>query len=353
MRRSSVFAALAFFAATLPCFGQQAVHGQPREYAIGADVSFLAQAEQQGGLFRENGVAKPGLAILRDHGYNWVRLRIFHAPTTLPNNFAYTLATARRAKAMGFKFLLDFHYSDSWADPLQQPTPAAWAGFTHQQLVDAVFAYTRDTVAAFDRAGVLPDMVQVGNEITNGMLWPDGKLPEHWDNFAELVAAGIRGVRAGSGSHAPPSILIHIDKAGDIAATRNFFDKLAAYKIQFDAIGQSYYPWWQGSLDDLRACLDFTIRTYGKDVYLVETAYNWRPGNYTGAHPGPFPETPAGQREFLEEVNRIVMAAPGGHGKGIFWWEPAVRGDLAQRGFFDEHGDALPVVSVFDGLALH
>ena len=341
----------ALLALTIPLAGSaQVVTGKSSQYAIGADVSFLPQAEQQGVVFKENGVARPALEILRDHSYNWVRLRIFVAPTKLPNNLDYTIAAAKRAKAMGFKFLLDFHYADDWADPGHQPTPAAWQSYTHRQLVDAVFAYTRDTIAAFRAAGAMPDMVQVGNEISNGMMWPDGKLPGNWDQFAQLVQAGIKGVGAGSGDQPRPLIMIHIDKGGDIAATRAFFDKLAAYHVQFDVIGQSYYPWWQGSLNDLRANLEATIREYGKDVYVVETAYNWEPGNYK-THPGPFAETPAGQREFLDEVNRIVMEAPGGHGKGVFWWEPAVQGGLVQRGFFDHDGNVLPVIGVYDRYA--
>lgn len=331
---------------------QQAPGTESSTYAIGADLSFLPYAEQHGAVFKENGVAKPALEIFREHGYNWVRLRIFHDPKTLPNNLPYTLPEAKQVKAMGFKLLLDFHYSDTWADPGHQPMPEAWLSLTHKQLVHQVFLYTRDTIAAFRDAGVLPDMVQVGNEITNGMLWPDGKLPEHWDNFAQLVQAGINGVYAGTGDHPRPRIMIHIDRGGDIAGTRNFFDKLATYHVRFDVIGQSYYPWWQGSLNDLRANLNFMIRRYGKDVYVVETAYNWEPGNYLH-RPGPFPETPEGQREFLEELNRVVMNAPEGRGKGIFWWEPAVTGPLVSRGFFDANGNVLPVIGVFDPFTRH
>lgn len=330
----------------------QMVTGKSSTYAIGADISFLPQAEQQGTIFKDHGVAKPGLDILRDHSYNWIRLRVFVAPTTLPNNLDYTLAEAKHAKAMGFKFLLDFHFADDWADPGHQPTPVAWQSYTHKQLVDAVFAYTRDTIVAFRAAGAMPDMVQVGNEVSNGTMWPDGKLPANWDNFAQLVQAGIDGVAEGSGDQPRPQIMIHIDKGGDVAATRAFFDKLATYNIKFDAIGQSFYPWWQGSLNDLRANLEATIQAYDKDVYVVETAYNWEPGEYV-TRPGPFPETPEGQRDFLEEVNRIVMEAPGGHGKGIFWWEPAVRGDLVRRSFFDGNGNALPILGVFDRFARH
>lgn len=320
------------------------------DYARGADVSFLGQAETEGIVFKENGQPRPGLQIFHDHGYNWIRLRLFHRPTELPNNLAYTIAMAKQAKAMGFKFLLNYHYSDGWADPGKQFLPQAWQGQSHKQLVETVFQYTRDTIAALREAGVMPDMVQVGNEIINGMLWPDGKLPEHWDHLADLVRAGIHGVDAGRGDAPMPQIMIHIDRGGDKQATKAFFDKFATYHISFDVIGQSYYPWWHGSLNDLRENLDFMARAYRKDIIVVEAAYNWRPAEYTGKA-APFPETPEGQREFFDQVNRIVMNTPDNRGKGLFWWEPAVapnaRG-IASRGMFDSNGNALPVLTVFD-----
>ena len=151
-----------------------------QEYAIGADLSFLKSAEDRGFIFKEGDTAKPGLVIFKDHGYNWIRLRLFHSPTQLPNNLDYTIALAKKAKESGFKFLLDYHYSDTWADPGKQFIPKAWTGMSHSQLVKAVFEYTRETIKAFREAGVLPEMVQIGNEVINGMLWPDGKLPENW-----------------------------------------------------------------------------------------------------------------------------------------------------------------------------
>ena len=178
-----------------------------QDYAMGADVSFLAQAEHEGVVFKDGGTPHPGLQILKDHGYNWIRLRLFHTPTQLPNDLPYTIALAKDAKKLGFKFLLDYHYADDWADPGKQPTPKAWQGKSHQELVEAVFDYTRDTMALFRDAGVLPDMVQVGNEVINGMLWPDGKLPENWDNFAQLIYAGINGVDAGRGNNPRPKIM--------------------------------------------------------------------------------------------------------------------------------------------------
>ncbi len=317
------------------------------DYAIGADLSFLKQAEERGTVFREGGQAKPGLQIFKDHGYNWVRLRLFHSPTQLPNDLAYTIALAKEANRLGFKFLLDFHYSDTWADPGKQYPPKAWEGKPHTELVEAVFAYTRDTMAALGEAGVMPQMVQIGNEISNGMLWPDGKLPEHWDNFADLVKAGIKGVEAAQGAGPRPLIMIHIDKGGNRKATKYFFDKLNSYGVRYDVIGQSYYPWWQGTLLELRENLAFMATEYQKDIIVVETACNWRPTEYRDK-PAPFPETPEGQRDFFEEVNRAVLATPNNRGKGVFWWEPAVAGQRNARGMFDNDGNALPVITVFD-----
>src|SRR4051812_40753590 len=243
------------------------------DYAIGADLSFLKQAEEHGTAFKEDGHARPGLQIFRDHGYNWIRLRLFHTPKELPNDLPYTMALAKQARGLGFKFLLNYHYSDTWADPGKQFIPAAWKGKSHEELVRSVFEYTRDTIAAFREAGLLPDMVQVGNEVINGMLWPDGKLPDHWDRFAELVRAGINGVDAGRGNGPRPRIMVHIDRGGDQRGTRAFFDKLHSYGIEYDVIGQSYYPWWHGSLLDLRENLNFMASEYRKDIILVEVAY--------------------------------------------------------------------------------
>ncbi len=317
------------------------------DYAIGADLSFLKQAEDRGTVFKDANEPKPGLQIFKDHGYNWIRLRLFHTPTRLPNNLEYTVTLAADAKKMGYKFLLNYHYSDTWADPGKQFIPQAWEGKSHTELVQAVFEYTRDTVAAFREGSAMPDMVQVGNEITPGMLWPDGRLPQNWDNFADLLKAGIQGVEAGSGAAPRPRIMIHIDRGGDLPTTKWFFDTLNTYDVPYDVIGQSFYPWWHGGLLDLRENLIFMANEYDKDIMLVEVAYNWRRAEYRNK-PAPFPETPEGQAQFLDEVHRLVLSTPNNRGIGIFWWEPAVTGGLRSRGMFDDDGNALPVINVFD-----
>lgn len=317
-------------------------------YAVGADLSFLKAAEEQGVAFRDSGEVEPGLEIFREHGYDWIRLRLFHSPDELPNDLDYTIALAKAAQKRGYKFLLDYHYADSWADPGQQPIPKAWKGLSPDVLADSVFQYTRRTISAFRRAGVMPEMVQIGNEIRNGMLWPVGKLPDHWDQFADLVKAGIDGVDAGRGQAPRPLIMIHYDQGADAEGAKRYYQKFDSYGIGYDVIGLSYYPWWHGNLLEFRETLLSLTDTFDKDVILVETAYNWRPSAYQEA-PAPYPETPEGQREFLESVNRTLLNVSSRQIKGIFWWEPAVmESPIRSRGMFDDENNALPVIHVFD-----
>lgn len=323
-----------------------AAHAQ---YIIGADIGYLKQAQDSGTAFKENGHPKPVLDILREHGYNWVRLRLFVEPTVRPNTLAYTIASAQMAKADGFKILLDLHYSDTWADPGKQGTPVAWAKLSHEELCNKIFTYTRDTIAAFRDAGVLPDMVAIGNEITHGMLWPDGRLPDNWDNFTDLLKSGINGVDAGHGNTPRPLIMIHIDRGGDWKRTKDFFDHLEAADVRFDVIGQSYHPWWQGSLNDLRDNLYEMAVTYHKPIVLAEVSYPWKPYPKQ-PEAAPFPQTPEGQKEWLQALNQIVEETPDHLGGGLFWWEPAVpKGhQLTGRSYFDEDGNVLPAITVFD-----
>ena len=326
-------------------------HSTPPAHAYfiaGADVSFLRDLESKGVVFKDQGQPHPGLEILRHHGFNWVRLRIMNEPTTLPNGLAYTLAEAKAAKVLGFRLLLDFHYSDDWADPAHEKTPAAWSHLPHDQLVKEVFNFSRKVVTALREQGTMPDMVQVGNEITNGMLWPDGKLPDRWPQFAELLTAGVRGVEAGKGDQPRPAIMIHIDQGGNQETSKWFFDNLIVNHVPFDVIGQSYYPWWQGSLRDLKNNLAFMADRYKKPIIIAETAYDWREGETFKNGKPPFPETPEGQAQFLAAVVKVVKETPNGLGKGVFWWEPMADGAIQKRGMFNADREALPVMDVFD-----
>ena len=334
------------------------------DFLAGGDVSLLARIEALGGVYRADGRAKDALQILKDHGCTCMRLRIFHSPNGrggVVNDLDYTRKLARRIKAAGFKLLLDFHYSDTWADPGHQTKPAAWRRLPPDKLRQAVFAYTRDVVASLGKAGARPDLVQIGNEITPGMLWPTGRVggtfdtPAQWRQLAGLIRGGIRGVRAGAGAGAPVRIMIHLDRGGSPAVTRWFFDKLLAEGVTFDVIGLSYYPWWHGSLGNLRKNLAATARRYRKDIVVVETAYPWRGGQPRGnGKPAAvaFPATPAGQKAFLTELIRIVRQTPDGRGKGVIYWAPewiAVKGLRARAdlALFDAHGRALPALGAF------
>jgi arabinogalactan endo-1,4-beta-galactosidase len=333
--------------------GANVVRPVRNEYHFGADLSFMKQAEDSGVKFREDGKVKPGMQIFADHGYNWIRLRLMHTPSAwtggghLPNDLGYTIAMAQQAKKYGLKFLLDYHYSDTWADPGKQHIPAAWAGKSQDGLVKAVYDYTLETMRAFADAGVYPDMVQVGNEITPGFLWPNGKISENPQGFIALLRAGVNGVLASVGPESkPPRIMIHIDKGGDKAATKAFFDRVIAAGIPFDVIGQSYYPWWHGTLMDLRENLNFMALEYDRDIIVVEIAYNMEPREYVNK-PAPYPESPEGQVEFVNAVHEAVMATPNHRGIGVYWWEPATsRG--GGRTYFDREGNVQPVIHVFD-----
>lgn len=333
-------------------------------YIVGADVSYLAEAESQGTVFKDAGVSRPALEILKDHGYNWVRLRLFVNPDEKHQSGekSHVIALAQRAKKLGFKILLDIHYSDTFADPHQQKIPLQWEGQNHEQLVQSVFNYTRDTMVAFRDAGVLPDMVAIGNEISNGMLWPDGHLngEEGWQNFTDLLKAAINGIDAGHGNTPRPLIQIHVDHGGSWTETKRFFDKMAAYDVRYDIIGQSFHPWWQGSLDDARDNLYHSAETYHKPIMMTEISYPWKPFSAYG-HPGKqsqidednsaaYPHTPEGQADWLREFNRVIESTPHNLGMGLMWWEPAVPAGrpLRGRGLFGDDGNALPAMYVFD-----
>ena len=216
-------------------------------FILGADISWVHEQEDQGVRFTDRGKEQNILAVLKSHGFNWIRLRVFYDPKAEKGysskgycDLEHTLAMAKRIKAAGMRFLLDFHYSDTWADPGHQSKPAAWANLHGADLEKAVHDHTRDVVAALKQQGTPPDMVQIGNEISNGFLWPDGNVWKSgkWDVFCGLIKAGIAGAK-----EADPSvkIMLHLAWGGQNAQSRSFLDKALAQGVEFDIIGQSYY----------------------------------------------------------------------------------------------------------------
>jgi len=290
-------------------------------FLVGADVSWVPQQEAEGRRFSIGGVEDGLLAILKEHGFNAIRLRLFVDPTA-PGGYSAkgycglesTLAMAERVKAAGMSFLLDFHYSDTWADPAHQVKPAAWRDLDFAALTNRVHDYTRDTLAAFARRGLTPAIVQVGNEISAGLLWPDGK-PDDFDQLAALLRAGIRGVREGAPS---AQVMLHLALGGQNEKSRWFLDNALRRGVEFDLIGQSYYPRWHGTLEDLKANLTDLANRYRQGIVVVEYS----------APDGP-------------QINAIVRSLPAGKGRGSFIWEPTHPG---HGRLFDRTGAALPAL---------
>ncbi|MFJ5774023.1 arabinogalactan endo-beta-1,4-galactanase [Streptomyces sp. NPDC093094] len=293
----------------------------------GADISSLAKSEAKGGVYRTgSGTAADPVAVLRSAGMNYARLKVWVNPADGYNTKAQVLATAKRIKAQGMKLLVDFHYSDVWADPGAQSKPSAWVGHTYSQLRTDVYRHTYDVLSALKAQGTTADMVQVGNEINGGMLWSEGSTG-NWTQLAGLLNSGYDAVKAVSSS---TTVALHLAKGGDLAGTRWWFDSAVANGVRFDAVGLSYYGYWHGSLSDFQTTLDDAAARYGKPVFVAETAYPHRLGSDDGHEdvidltgelvPG-YPATVAGQTRWMNDVAGIVEAVPNGRGLGVFYWE--------------------------------
>lgn len=329
---------------------------------VGADVSSLTAVEAAGGRFSQAGTVADPLAILRQNGVNYIRLRLFHAPDTTTervNSLGYDLRLAQRVKQAGFRLLLDVHYSDTWADPGHQETPAAWQGLDSATLRDSVFAYTRDVVTAFRSASVLPDMIQLGNEVNVGFLWPAGHADSSdadWGRFAALLQSARDGVQAALGPGEHVAIMHHI---ADPRAVTWHMDHLLAHIAKPDVIGVSYYPFWHGDLQSARSALAAAAAKYQLPIVIVETAYPWTdqwsdatPDVYHGSPAAGMPAyTPAGQAAYIDQLADLVRSIPDHEGAGLFYWEPAwlpgsaFGSPMDNLTLFDAQGAALPALA--------
>ena len=297
----------------------------------GGDISMLPRLEELGAVYRDDGKPADAIGIMMRSGGNCFRVRLFVNPTmknAVVQDLDYVVKLAQRVKKAGAVLLLDIHYSDTWADPSHQNKPAVWRDLPFEELEAKVESYTTEVIATLRKAGCLPDIVQVGNEITPGFLWPEGKLHRAkeggWGNFARLLKAGIRGVKAPLGAEDKVRTMVHIDKGGNARATSWFFGNLAKHKVEFDMIGLSYYPWWHGGIEDLRRNLKQTAARFGKPIVVVETAYPWREWKHdkTKSKNMDWPQTLQGQKQFLQDVIEAVQATPQGLGRGVLWWYP-------------------------------
>lgn len=316
--------------------------GAPR-WISGVDLGMLMEVEDKGGRFSTSASSSTDAArILADAGANLVRLRLWVDPYTTSgeaygggtNDLSRTIALAKRARAQGMSILLDFHLSDWWADPGTQTKPKAWRSLTGTALQEQVRSCTRGVIQQMKDSNVLPAMVQMGNEISSGVLWDDGKVGHGKDDFsglASLLKAGFAGVDDALSGETIEKVL-HLDMGGDNSLYRWWFDGVIGQGVDFNVIGLSYYPFWHRSMGELKANLNDLAIRYKKDVLIVETAYGWTLEDGDGITDsfytkeeaaGGYPASVAGQTAYLRDLRDLIAGVPGGHGRGYIWWEPA------------------------------
>lgn len=340
------------------------------EYLKGADISYLQQIEDNGGIYKENGIAGDPILILKNHGINIIRIRLWNNPPEGYNNLAKLLIMAKRIKQANLKLLVDFHYSDSWADPGKQIKPAAWGSLNFSSLEDSIYSFTKHVLSSLKAQNTLPDIIQIGNEITYGILWDDGRVggiydtPLQWSNFTSLLQKCINGANEVRGTDSM-KIMIHIDCSTDSTKCKWFFDNLNSYNVSYDYIGVSYYPWFQGELDPLPSNLNFLATRYNKPIIIAETGYPWTLGwddttnNYVGNQsqllPG-YTATVEGQKKFLIDLISINKNIRGNFGKGVIYWEPlsittpTFGSAMENLAFFDFQGNLLNSISAFENI---
>lgn len=363
----SKLAILVFTLATLVTAAQAQTN-----FLAAADFSDLAFFESRGITYKDAGVVTDGIQILKNHGINCVRLRLWTSsatqaaadPYNYGNNLAYTVPLAVRVKNAGLLFSLDFHYSDTWADPGHQAIPDAWTNLNFTQLVAQMRTYNSNTIASFATAGAMPDFVQVGNEITSGMLFPDGQVSgtggTPWSQLGQLMNSAIQGIHDAVNALGVtmPKIIVHIDRGGDWATTEWFFDNLNAQGVPFDIIGESYYPFFQGPLTNLNACLSNAAVRYSKPIIVAEDAFPWTNTmtSWTNSLYG-FAPTVNGQISFLAALAKVVKSVPNHLGVGVFYWgaEYQASSGVNEAGFntssfFDTQGNLLPDANAIAGM---
>ena len=279
-------------------------------FAKGADVGWLTQMEASGRLFyTAAGVPQDLLQILQGYDMNTIRLRVWVNPVGGWNGKNDVVAKAIRARNLGFRILIDFHYSDSWADPGQQTKPAAWANLPFPQLKQALYDHTYDVLDSLKDNNIIPEWVQIGNETASGMLWPDGRLTTNPQNFAELVDRGYAAVKA---VNPTSKVMVHVDQGNNSSRFRNVFDRLTQYGARYDVIGMSLYPSaanWPTFTAQCQTNMNDLVNRYpGKEVMVVETGM---PAN-----------VPIPAREMLLDLMRKVRAVPNNKGLGVMYWEP-------------------------------
>lgn len=321
----------------------------------GADISSLQRSEDLGAkYYNAAGAAADARDILKSAGVNYMRLRIWNNPVSGYNNKAKVLAEARKLKAKGFRILIDFHYSDTWADPGKQYKPAAWSSHTLAQLQSDVYNYTYDVCNSLKAQGTTPDSVQIGNEINVGMLWPTGQVVNN--DFAPLASLLKQGYAATKACNSGTQVMIHTADADSDANARWFYDGIRAQGVVWDITALSYYCMWHGSLANLYNVITDVRARYGKPVVIAETAYQFTTAN-ADSEGNSVPGTvlcdnqPASWTGQATEFAWVQNTARNAGAIGVFYWEPtwyAIKGNGWDPANINGTGDGWDNMAVFD-----
>ncbi len=305
-------------------------------FAKGADVSWLSQMEASGSKFyNSSGTQQDLLPILKNLGMNSIRLRVWVNPADNYNNMTDVVAKAVRAKKAGMRIMLDFHYSDTWADPGHQAKPAAWINQDITALQTSVHDYTVSVMNALKSSGVVPDWVQVGNETNDGMLWPEGKASTNMANFAKLVRAGYDAVKSVSDT---TKVIVHISNGFDNSLFRWMFDGLKANGAKWDIIGMSLYPTasnWSSLNTQCLANMNDMVSRYNKPVMICEVGMSWTDS--------------AACKSFITDLITKTKSVTGNKGLGVFYWEPEAYNNWQgyMLGAFDDSGKPTTALDAF------
>ncbi|MFD2915921.1 glycoside hydrolase family 53 protein [Psychroserpens luteus] len=336
----------------------------------GMDLSFQSELEDHSVTYRDvNGSPVDLLNYVTNKGTNLVRLKLWHTSQNGENTLSDVKAYATRIKNTGSNFLLDFHYSDFWADPGTQTPPVAWQNMTDEEIRIAIYEYTKDVVTQLKNQNTLPEIIQIGNKTDSGFLWNYGKVwdefSNNWGNYAALVREAIRAVREVDTENKVKIMLHH----SNVEHSIYFFTELEPFALDYDIIGLSYYPQYQTKdLNLVANKLNILATTFGKDILMVEVAYpftlQWddNQNNYIGSLNQIIPEfspTPEGQKAYMEWLVTTIKNIPENHGIGFCYWAPdwvsfpnndtSVSGGSAWENqcLFDFDHKALPALDIF------
>ncbi len=308
----------------------------PSAFIKGADVSWITEMESENKkLFIAAGVETDCMLLMKSLGMNAIRLRVWVNPSPLWNNQADVVAKAIRAKNAGLKVMIDFHYSDSWADPGQQTKPAAWSALPLNGLLDSIASHTTAVLTALKNNDVSPEWVQVGNETNNGMLWPEGKASDNMGSFAKMINSGSDAVKAVFPS---AKVIVHISNGWDNSMFRWIFDGLATNGARYDIIGMSMYPTvanWATLNSQCLTNMNDMVSRYNKDVMIVEVGMPW--------------DQPAACKSFVTDLIIKVKSVTSSKGLGVLYWEPQAYNNWKgyTLGAFDNSGKPTEAMQAF------